>query len=184
MTTNEIIERNKEFLSLEALVLENEAEKSAFASLTDKQIATLRSDVDGIENKYLHHTADEVVGVAMKWAEDVGELTAEDLFGLAHSLLDESDEWSIVKANSVEDLARKIVDNADSAIGDAIDRRAEKSGDWTEAQKWWDFVNAGGREAFTAALATIFKKDSAFAISYNNESYVVFEAPAKCSSLR
>ena len=159
-------------------------ETSAAGALSAEQLKNLQHDVEFIENKYLHITADEVVGVAIQWAKLSGPLTADSIADAAHKLLSEDEDWAAVKADSVERLAWMIIDHADDVVDGIARERCERRCDFDDVAKWWDFVNAWGKEAFVAALASLLRqKNHAVGVEYNGEKYVVLEVCEKLPSI-
>ncbi len=172
-TLEEQATKNIERLSLDGLILSNYDQKKALADLEDFQIEHLKELIDNIDNKYNHLTAVEAVGVSLDMASYFGSLTSDTLVVNAERVLDPESRDVVVRANSARALALKILEGATDAIDDATELRANSRGDFTDAAKWWTFINLEGKEALVDALTfTLISKHFLYELHYNGVRYV------------
>lgn len=148
-TTSKVIE-NKNILNLSSLELNGDEETQAFANLSQEQLEQLKKDVEHIKDKYSHHSADAIFGVAVIFAKRDGALTPTTLFDYAHKLMNCDCRLAAVKIPSVEALAERIikgVDDAINSIGDSIyeyKRVSRAPGEFFDACKAWNYVCSHG----------------------------------------
>lgn len=178
MNLIEKVNENAKRLNIEDFPFDNEEENNAFAYLSEEQLKMLENDVEyGFGEKYMNNLVGDILGAAFSWAKHSGELNSNTLFESLHKLLNRSFSWTAVFVEGVEMLAQFIVEETKKSIDDAIENVAKRRCDYTDAAKWWDFINIDNG-AYAKFMAHEFRENyGAIELEYRGIQLVVFQSP-------
>ena len=178
MNLIEKVNENAKRLNIENFPFDNEEENNSFTSLSEEQLKMLENDVEyGFGEKYTNNLVGDILGAAFVWAKHSGELNSNSLFESLHKLLNSNIPWTVVFIEDVETLAKFIAEETAKSIDDAIQNVAKKRCDYTDAVKWWDFLNFDNG-AYVKFLAQQIRNNcKALELEYRGVKLVIFESP-------
>lgn len=178
MNLIEKVNENAKRLNIEDFPFDNEEENNAFASLSEEQLKMLENDVEyGFGEKYTNNLVGDILGAAFSWAKHSGELNSNTLFESLHKLLNRSFSWTAVFVEDVEMLAKFIAEETAKSIEYAIQNVAKKRCDYTDAVKWWDFLNFDNGAYVKFLAQQMRNKCGAIELEYRGIQLVVFQSP-------
>lgn len=178
MNLIEKVNENAKRLNIEDFPFDNEEENNAFASLSEEQLKMLENDVEyAFGEKYMNNLVGDILGAAFAWTKNYGEMNSDTLFDRFHMLLNGRFSWTVVFIDGVEILAQFIVEETKKSIDDAMENVAKRRCDYTDAAKWWDFINFDDGAYAKFLAKQIRNKCKALELEYRGVKLVIFESP-------
>lgn len=178
MNLIEKVNENAKRLNIEDFPFDNEEENNAFASLSEEQLKMLENDVEyGFGEKYMNNLVGDILGAAFAWTKNYGEMNSDTLFDRFHMLLNGRFSWTVVFIDGVEMLAQFIVEETKKSIDDAMENVAKRRCDYTDAAKWWDFINFDNGAYAKFLAKQIHNNCKALELEYRGVKLVIFESP-------
>ena len=179
----ENIFRNKGILGIPEVFFMEEDEKKALAGLSEEQLDTLEFDERFFHRKYNRHGVEDICRAAFSWAKLSGELNSDTFFERLHMLMAIDSGWTAVYSDSINQLAKQIVQEAVDSVCYAVDYLAKRRCDHTDADAWWSFLDFDEGDYVAFLANKLREKYHAFEITHGDDKIVIFESPEKIPSI-
>ena len=183
MSMKENIFRNKGILGIPEVFFMEEDEKKALAELSEEQLDTLEFDERFFHRKYNRHGVEDICRAAFAWAKMSGELNSDTFFERLHMLMAIDSRWTAVYSDSINQLAKQIVQEAVDSVCYAVDYLAKRRCDHTDADAWWSFLDFDEGDYVAFLANKLREKYHAFEITHGDDKIVIFESPEKIPSI-